>query len=700
VSGGGTSKLGWYARRLGRMSPAEILWRGREQAVRRAWARRQVRQDQIASLAPLPARERRFTSVLPPDAACLVPAQARAALIAAADRLLKGEWEMLGIVRTDMAEPDWFYCPVTDRRSAPGKYAFSINQRSEAAVGNIKQVWEVNRLQHLTLLAVAWYLTGEDAYAERVAEQLRSWWRANPFLSGVNWTSGIELGVRLINFAWIRRLLDGWPGVADLFERNDLALRQIHWHQQYLAAFESRGSSANNHVIAEAAGQLAAGCAFPWFAESDRWRRDSARLLERELAHNTFPSGINRELASDYHGFVAELGFFAAIEAEAAGAPLSAGAWRLLCAMTDGMAALVDERVRPPRQGDSDEGRVILLDVPEHNRWPALLALGDGLFGRLDWWPSTVPDAGSALIGALLGGRRPVAGRPEHRPSRFADAGITILRTDAGDSPEIWCRCDGGPHGFLSLAAHAHADALSVEVRYGGVDVLADPGTYCYHGEPEWRSYFQSTVAHNTIEVGGQWQSARGGAFLWLRHATGHELAVTDDGPAVSWTAEHDGYAAASPAALHRRSVRLDRESRCVEITDEIQGGSHDVRLAFHLGPEVRAELGTQTAELGWPDGATPGAARLVLPGGLRWTLHRGETDPILGWYSAGLGERVPAFTLLGQGRPVPGAALVTRLEFAESQGLGAAAMSGKVISLGESGASPNWAPENLPEAR
>jgi hypothetical protein len=704
VSGGGASKLGWYARRLGRMSPAEIVWRGREQALRRAWARRQVRQDQLASLPPLPPRERRFTSVLPPDADSLVPEQARAALIADADRLLKGEWEMLGVVRTDLTQPDWFWCPVTDRRSAPGKYAFGINQRSEAAVGNIKQVWEVNRLQHLTLLAAAWYLTGEDAYAERVAEQLQSWWRENPFLSGINWTSGIELGVRLINFVWIRRLLDRWPGVADLFERNDLALRQIHWHQQYLAAFESRGSSANNHVIAEAAGQLAASCAFPWFAQSQRWRRDSARLLERELARNTFPSGINRELASDYHGFVAELGFFAAIEAQAAGVPLGDGTWRRLCAMTDAMAALVDQRLRPPRQGDSDEGRVVLLDAPEHNRWPALLALGGGLFGRLDWWPRTAPDAGSALIGALVGGQRHVSGRPPRRPSRFADAGLTILRTDAADSPEslpeIWCRCDGGPHGFLSIAAHAHADALSVEVRHGGVDVLADPGTYCYHGEPQWRSYFQSTVAHNTIEVGGQWQSARGGAFLWLRHATGHEAAVTDEGPVASWTAEHDGYAAASPPAVHRRSVRLDRESRCLEITDEIQGGSHDVAMAFHLGPEVRAELSAFAAELSWPDAATPGAARLVLPDGLGWTLHRGETDPILGWYSAGLGERVQAFTLLGRGRSVPGAPLVTRLEFAESQGASAAELSGKVISLGESGASHDRAPEHLPEAR
>ena len=169
-------------------------------------------------------------------------------------------------------------------------------------------------------------------------------------------------------------------------------------------------------MIAEAAGQLAASCAFPWFPESGRWRRHSPRCSSRELDRNTFPSGVNRELASDYHGFVAELGFFAAIEASAAGTPVSDATWALLCKMTDVMAALVDERVRPPRQGDSDEGRVVLLDAPEHNRWPALLSLGGALFGRLDWWPAGGPDAASVLAGALLGatarGQRPASAAP------------------------------------------------------------------------------------------------------------------------------------------------------------------------------------------------------------------------------------------------------------------------------------------------
>lgn len=692
------SKLGWYARRLGRMSPAEVAWRVREQTIRRAWARRQVLPGRLVAGKPPCVADRRFRSLLPAGSDALVPSAARAAIIADAERLLKGEFEMLGVVRADLERPDWFFDPVTGRRSAPATFAFSIDQRDESAVGNIKQVWEVNRLQHLTLLAVAWYLTGQDGYAQRVADQLRSWWQENPFLSGVNWTSGIELGLRLINFAWIRRLLDGWPGVDDLFEGNDLAVWQIRWHQEYLAAFESHGSSANNHVIAEAVGQLAASCAFPWFPESDRWRRDSLRLLDRELERNTFPSGVNRELATDYHGFVAELGFFAGIEAEAAGTPLSDRTWQLLCAMADGMAALVDEQGRPPRQGDSDDGRVVLLDAPEHNRWRTLLALSDELFGRLDWWPSVTADACSTLSGALLGARREIADRPGQRPSRFRDAGIALLRTEAGSSPEIWCRCDGGPHGFLSIAAHAHADALSVEVRHGGIDILADPGTYCYHGEPEWRSYFRSTIGHNTAEIDGVSQSVDGGPFMWLRQARTWEISVADQNR--QWSAEHDGYKELKPSVTHRRLVSLEPETGLVEITDLIGGNGSSVRLAFHLGPDVAAALEGEIAILNWRSGKAPASARLELPGELRWSLHRAETSPILGWYSPVLGVRVPAYTLLGSGQVTGELPLKTRLLFIETDKQIAHAPTGQVVSLGVPCSAPTDAPGSKVEAR
>ena len=666
-----TSRLGWYTRRVSRMSGAELMWRGRDKTRQLLWSGRQVRRAELAALVSAEPRDRRFTAVLPHGAAAAVPPAARESVLAAAEELMQGRWQVMGVARTDLRFPDWFADPVTGRQAPASCYAFRINHRSESVTGNIKQIWELSRLQHLTLLATAWFLSHDDAYARRVVDQLESWWRANPFLSGVHWTSGIEVGLRLLSFTWIRRLLDEWPEVADHFENNELAVRQIGWHQQYLAAFQSRGSSANNHVIAEAAGQLVASCAFPWFARSGQWRQGAARVLERELIRNTFPSGASRELASGYHSFVAELGILAAVETAAAGHPLSTAVCERLCATVDSGAALLDERGRPPRQGDGDEGRALLLDAPTDNRWPSLLALGAALFGARDWWPATTPDAASSIVAAMSAARIEVGSRPSERPWHFADAGITLLRGGGERDPEIWCRCDGGPHGFLGTAAHAHADALSAEIRYGGVDVLADPGTYCYHGEYEWRSYFRSTIAHNTVELDGASQSREGGPFLWVRHATARVIEVRDVGDAVEWTAEHDGYRKLDPPAWHRRCVRLDRATRAVDIVDEVTGGCHDLRLAFHLGPEVEVKLAGSTAMLRWPvssrSGAPSGSARMELPATLHWSVHRGETNPILGWYSVGLGRRQAAYTLIGRGRTALDQLLSTRLEFLDA---------------------------------
>ena len=127
-------------------------------------------------------------------------------------------------------------------------------------------------------------------------------------------------------------------------------------------------------MIAEAAGWLVAANAFPWYGRSDEWRRGAAALLERELAANTFNDGLNRELATDYHRFVLELGLVAAVEADAGGHPLSEATWQRLAQMLDAAAAILDGSGRPPRQGDGDEGRALVVDDPERDPWSAVLA--------------------------------------------------------------------------------------------------------------------------------------------------------------------------------------------------------------------------------------------------------------------------------------------------------------------------------------
>jgi hypothetical protein len=654
---------GWYLRRLRGMSPTEVLYRALDSGRRKIWAYRQVRPGHAAALPRDTLEERSFASVLPTSARDRIDSDAAMAVLKAADGVLAGTWTALGVTRTDSANPDWFHDPVTGRRAPDDRLAFRIRHRDETETGNIKQVWEMSRHHHITVLATAWWLTQNERYAEAAAEQLRSWWSANPFLTGVHWTSGIEAGIRLISWAWTRRLLDEWPKVGDLFEHNDDALRQIAWHQEFLSAFPSRGSSANNHIVAEAAGRLVAACAFPWYGRSGQWRRSAAGLLERELAANTFDDGLNRELATDYHRFVLELGLVAAVEADAGDVALSTATWERLARMLDAGAAILDASGRPPRQGDGDEGRALVIDDPERDPWATALATGAALLGTPDWWPPMANGVEGSLLGAL--GRSRKLPRLSDRPRRFADAGLVILRSREQDGHEIWCRCDAGPHGFLSIAAHAHADALSLEVRHDGVDLFADPGTYCYHGEPMWREWFRSTAAHNTIEIGGVSQSESGGPFLWNTLARTATLSCDiGEQPVQTWSAEHDGYLRLNSPTTHRRTVTLDSHRRRLTVVDTIEAAQViPLRMSWHLGPDITIDLNGVRATLSWHVGPDHRQGTLLLPHEPAWTVHRAETDPVVGWYSPRFGVRLPSSSLVGRGAATSSTRLITELE-------------------------------------
>jgi hypothetical protein len=250
-------------------------------------------------------------------------------------------------------------------------------------------------------------------------------------------------------------------------------------------------------------------------------------------------------------------------------------------------------------------------------------------------------------------------------PNHFADAGMALLRDKPGTNDEIWCRADHGPHGFLSIAAHAHADALSVELRAGGVEILVDPGTYTYQGEAAWRAYFRSTVAHNCLELGGENQSVSGGPFLWLKSARSELISATglESGPEAVWCAAHDGYSRLTPNVRHQRTVRLIRGTGRFLIEDFVQSaGKHEGRLAFHLGPEVECYLDGGVAQLSWDTDTGHRRATMRLPEELTWSAVKGQSEPPLGWYSPCFGGKIPTTTLIGAGTIPGGQRLTTEL--------------------------------------
>jgi hypothetical protein len=647
------------------MGPREIAARLRDEAVKASWRRLKGKDVSVPLDNILGFGELRIS---PTELGG--PGDSRE-LVAFAAGLLGGRLSVFGR-ETDLPRNarDWFVDPDSECLAPMEDYAFDIDSRDPAVVGNHKFLLEPSRLQHVTALAAAWSVTGREAYAELAAAQIRAWNEANPFLSGIHWTSGIEVGIRLVSFVWARRLLRGWKGVADCFERSRLFRIQAYRHLQYLAGLGSHGSSANNHLIAELVGQFVGASAFPWFKESARWRQTALDELTAQAQRQTFGDGLNREQASEYHGFVLELLLTAAIEDMVGGRLPPTPLLECIAKMADAWAAILDCRLRSPRQGDSDDAYGLLLDSPNRARLPAsILAAARSVVGATSWWPDVGDDLRSRLILAVQR-RMPVAteyraGRPLHRPSLFREAGLVLLRDIEPRADELWCRCDAGPHGFLSIAGHAHADALSVELRHAGVDILADPGTYCYLVEPSARRYFRSTLAHNTLEIAGKDQARWGGPFMWLDAPKSVivDTSGLDSGRIARWTGRHFGYAGRPDRAIHQRDVVLDRQDRWVLIEDRIIApGPLPVRLAFHLGPTLEAVLAKDGAELSWESEAGMVHARLALPSALSWKIFRGSVDPFLGWYAPRFGQRLPSITLVGEAVVSPDFVLRSRL--------------------------------------
>ena len=71
-----------------------------------------------------------------------------------------------------------------------------------------------------------------------------------------------------------------------------------------------------------------------------------------------------------------------------------------------------------------------------------------------------------------------------------------------GEAPAV-LTFDHGPVGYLSIAAHGHADTLAVWLSIGNQPVFVDAGTYRYHSRRALRDAFRDTAVHNTLTLRG-----------------------------------------------------------------------------------------------------------------------------------------------------------------------------------------------------
>jgi hypothetical protein len=625
----------WLVNRLRCMSVAEVGYRVRQAAATRM-ARRMAGR---AAPPPLP----RALTLAVEGVPVLSPGE-REALLADAERICAGHVVLFAERRFDVGVPTvWNRDPETGV-TGPSIFAGDIAITRRELVGDIKHVWELNRHLHLVRLAQAWALTREVRWLHALEQQLRSWLDQCPPLTGPNWTSSLELGIRLINWALVWQLVGGeasslFAGESGQRLRADW-LGSIHAHCRTIARHLSRHSSANNHLIGELAGLYVGATTWPCWKASGAWVEQARNELEHEAIAQYSRDGVNREQAFAYHVFSAEFLFVAGLLGQASGQPFSRNYWASLQRALRFLRSLRDISGNVPMVGDADDGCVFRLDASGVDRAGQLLALGDSVFGaRPDLHP------GAAWLLHALPGPRPEC--DQHEPDTgwaFPDGGYLLFGSNFGEPHEIKGMLDCGPLGYLGIAAHGHADALALTLSLAGEECLVDPGTYSYWQEQKWRDYFRGTSAHNTLRIDGLDQSVSGGRFMWLRKARASIERMPSAPHEFDFRGSHDGYERLADPVRHVRNVRFDAATSTLVVRDEVSARKqHQVELFWHFAPGLDVRLST--------NGLAVRGRRFVMQmhvsgQDLKLELVRGLENPPLGWYSRTYESKEPCDVL------------------------------------------------------
>ncbi len=505
-------------------------------------------------------------------------------LIRRAEKICARRFDLLGYPDLNFGgDIDWSLDPVSSKRSprTPWRRTPYLDYDK---VGDHKVVWELGRHQHLTVLARAWRLSGQERFLFEAIDQFRDFQRKNPYPRGIHWTSALEVAFRSLSWLWLWRLADGSDErQKDFRDELEAGLGQA---AAYLERFLSTYFSPNTHLLGEALALYAIGSVCRGFEASARWRELGRDILISEVKRQVHSDGGYFEQSTYYHVYALDMYLHFLALAEANRDELPQDLRKLVERMADWLWRLSAGGL-PARFGDDDGGRLFdgARNRPKHLLDPlctaALLFRRPDLKGASgDLREETLwllgPDA-AKRFDALA-----IADDPQ--PSkRHDDSGFHVLVADGG--PRSAVVFDAGPMGALS-GGHGHADALSLQWARNGRYVLLDPGTGRYPRQTPERNLLRGSASHSTVCLDRLNQAEPAGSFGWEALPDARtERFVTSKALDLA-VGSHSGYERLSPPAVHRRWVVLWKHGRLF-VRDRVEGaGRREAAVSWRIGAD------------------------------------------------------------------------------------------------------------------
>lgn len=534
---------------------------------------------------------------------------------------------------------------------------------SEDTTKDPEWMWSLARQIFWPPLARAYAMTGDEKYAKEFVSQLKGFitsWPVEEFIHKIGdygeftdmkypadaWRT-IEAAIR-VYAVWLPLMV--FFRKSPSFDREAwiLFLNALCDHGDFLMAHYSCHSKCSNWDTMESTALFQLGVMLPEFKDSEAWKNTGYRRAMNDVRYQFDHEGIHLERTPIYH-LTAAGAFLQVYRLARKNGILVPPYMPVILERAAGfIAKLIKPDFATPMVGDADRNSLLTLrsdtsvyegmnnttDPVDENEMRAFFRVMAELTGREDFkYFST-------------GGREgtPPAGLCYSLP----DAGYFIFRS--GWKPEDSCFMVTGTNlerGENSV--HSHYDVGHLELQVEGEDVLIDTGRYIYNSvsQFDWRIYFSSTRAHNTVLVDDHTMGEHPDVIPTAR---GVRIFCHDFQPGAEYDylrISHNGYAYMENPVFHMRQVIWLKPDIWV-VEDYLTGmGEHEYQLFFNFAPgKLEPARDNENAYRYHKQKL----AMEILPletEGLSSQTFFGNVNPIGGWVSFGYGAKEPTPQLI-----------------------------------------------------
>jgi hypothetical protein len=396
---------------------------------------------------------------------------------------------------------------------------------------DIKNCWELGRLQHLPQLALAAVNNeNREEFIDEFKNQCLDFIASNPVGMGVQWACVMDVGIRVSNLLVAYDIFKQLDTETILNEKfNAIFTNSIYQHGLFIYDnLEHKEGAAGNHYLFNIVGLLFVSNYLVDNEGIEKWRLFAENELVLEFFKQFFKDGGNFEGSTTYHCLSAEAMLYGTSLMMSNSRELSQNHIDLLFKTGLFIKDVIKPNGEFPQFGDNDSGRLFKFSNDNLLNYESLLASFSGLFVTEFEEFGEKYSLNKSIIEQLVANRKLTTRNNKNSIVNFQ---FSISNYQNSETTEInfpvnvnleeiklYAYSDFGIYVYksdqfyLAISAisnknmhhswgHVHNDKLSFELEVNGVSLVSDPGTYTYTAFPKKRKEFRSTKAHHGIIV-------------------------------------------------------------------------------------------------------------------------------------------------------------------------------------------------------